>query len=94
MGHVSDNENFRLHLMAGGSVEYFLRHHLGSANQDEEVQVSAQELADLRVSARQGPGNFDAALEDIAPGLYSVMSSTARATLRSALLALDELPGS
>lgn len=92
MGSVSDNATFTLHILSGSGVyDYSIRHHLGSANQDEEAPLTAPQLAALRAAARQGQSQFDAAL----PGnLASVMSTGAKANMRGMVLHLDELPGS
>ena len=86
---MSDNESFTLH-RCGGANDYSIRHHLGSASQDESAALSSTQLADLRAAARQGQSAFDALI----PGnMAAVMSTGAKATMRDMILHLDSLPG-
>lgn len=90
IGQVSDNESFTLHRNSGAN-DYSIRHHLGSANQDESAPLTGTQLASLRAAARQSQSAFDALI----PGnMAAVMSSGAKATLRDMILHLDDLPGS
>lgn len=92
MGDVSDNESFRIHINLDGPAEYYLHHHLGCENQDEEVQITGTQLGILRRAARKGQSHFSTALKRVAPSYFS-FSANARSTLRRTILALDSLPG-